>query len=215
MSPQSPSAPCSMNTSKNAVTSAQSTVAQFRTARRFSLPLQVAAPCTSWQRNRYTQRRDHGLREEVTGDQRVYVQPEEPPPDGLVGAATASRRWRQALILQNPAHGRSADANTELSQLTDNPAITPRVVLLRQTDDECSHVTHDLGPTGPLGLAPFPHFGYPARIRPRRDDPNHLRGNRVSWLRDHHPPRPHCGIRSTMDTPAPECRSPRSCDTRG
>lgn len=119
------------------------------------------------------ERRDHAFREEVAGDERVQVQPDEFPPHALLGPPAAIRRRRHARVLENPPNRRSPDPQTQHPQLTDDAAIAPVGVLLGKALDELAEVPGDFRAADGLGLAPFSPIDDPPRIRMRRDNPDH------------------------------------------
>ncbi len=135
-------------------------------------------------RDPHTQRSDHVLGEEVARDERVDMEPDELLPGGLTGFSPALRRGGQSFILQDSPDRGSAEPKSELTELTDNTAVSPSPVLLGQADDEFSHVADDLRSADTFRFAPFPWLRHPAPIRPRRDDADHVGNIVVEFLAD-------------------------------
>jgi len=115
-------------------------------------------------------RRDDALGEEVAGDERVHVKPDEVFPLRLPGSPSPRRRRRQPFVLQDPPDCRAAELQPKLAQFANDAPVTPAVVILRQPNDDLSHVADYSRSTDSLRLPPFPLLHHPARIGLRRDD---------------------------------------------
>src|SRR5262249_10563301 len=126
-------------------------------------------------RHQPTQRPDLSS-EEVSGDQYIQMRTNKLLPRG---GRLALWRRRDAMSLQDIAHGLVTDGVPEVGQGADDPVIAPGAVLLGHADDQRLQLRVDAGATRSLALLrAVKLLGHeltvPAKNRVRLDDRGHV-----------------------------------------